>query len=120
MEATALMEAAGGPLVRVFEQIVQTRREILPKVDKPVYEDGRGITGWVGGHRVLIGNRDLLAAHQINPLTHEKEKKYTAGGKKGRKSGSGRTAGSAVYSHLSLRPSPGPGASAAGNPTVSA
>ncbi len=82
MEATALMEAAGGPLVSVFEQIVQTRREILPKVDKPVYEDGRGITGWVGGHRVLIGNRDLLAAHQINPLTHEKEKKYTAGGKK--------------------------------------
>ena len=82
MDATALMCAAGGPLVSVFDQIVKTRREVLPRVDKPVYEDGRGITGWVSGHRVLIGNRDLLAAHQINPPSHDYEEKYTVGGKK--------------------------------------
>src|SRR5699024_10929090 len=51
LEATSLMCAAGGPLVSVFDQIIKTRREILPKVDKPVYEDGRGLTGWVSGHR---------------------------------------------------------------------
>lgn len=82
LEATSLMCAAGGPLVSVFDQIIKTRREILPKADKPVYEDGRGLTGWVSGHRVLIGNRDLLAAHHIDPPTREFENKYTSGGKK--------------------------------------
>lgn len=82
MEATALMCAAGGPLVSVFDQIIKTRREILPRVDKPIYEDGRGVTGWVAGHRVLIGNRDLLVAHHIDPPSHEDEGKLTAGGKK--------------------------------------
>lgn len=82
LKATALMCAAGGPLVSVFDQIIKTRREILPRTDKPVYEDGRGVTGWVGGQKVLIGNRDLLAAHHIDPPSHEFEDKYTAGGKK--------------------------------------
>lgn len=82
LEATSLMCAAGGPLVSVFDQIIKTRREILPKADKPVYEDGRGLTGWVSGHRVLIGNRDLLAAHHIDPPSRDFENKYTAGGKK--------------------------------------
>lgn len=82
LEATSLMCAAGGPLVSVFDQIIKTRREILPKVDKPVYEDGRGLTGWVSGHRVLIGNRDLLAAHHIDPPSRDFENKYTSGGKK--------------------------------------
>lgn len=82
LEATSLMCAAGGPLVSIFDQIIQSRREILPKVDKPVYEDERGLTGWVSGHRVLIGNRDLLAAHHIDPPSREFENKYTAGGKK--------------------------------------
>lgn len=82
IEATALMCAAGGPLVSVFDQIIKTRREILPRVDKPIYEDGRGVTGWVAGHRVLIGNRDLLVAHHIDPPSHEDEGKLTAGGKK--------------------------------------
>lgn len=31
LEATALMCAAGGPLVSVFDQIIKTRREILPE-----------------------------------------------------------------------------------------
>lgn len=82
LEATSLMCAAGGPLVSIFDQIIQSRREILPKADKPVYEDERGLTGWVSGHRVLIGNRDLLAAHHIDPPSREFENKYTAGGKK--------------------------------------
>lgn len=82
LKATALMCAAGGPLVSVFDQIIKTRREILPRTDKPVYENGRGVTGWVGGQKVLIGNRDLLAAHHIDPPSHEFEDKYTAGGKK--------------------------------------
>lgn len=82
LEATSLMCAAGGPLVSVFDQIIKTRREILPKADKPVYEDGRGLTGWVSGHRVLIGNRDLLAAHHIDPPSRDFENKYTSGGKK--------------------------------------
>ena len=82
LEATALMCAAGGPLVSVFDQIIKTRREILPRVDKPVYEDGRGVTGWVSGHRVLVGNRDLLAAHQIDPPSHDFENRHTTNGRK--------------------------------------
>ncbi|MFR1478303.1 MAG: hypothetical protein ACLSB9_22760 [Hydrogeniiclostridium mannosilyticum] len=40
VDATGLMCAVGGPLSDLFSQIVQNRREILPKVENPLYEDG--------------------------------------------------------------------------------
>ena len=82
VDATALMCAVGGPLSDLFDQIIQSRRELLPKIDNVAYEDDKGVTGWVSGRRILIGNRSLMEAHGIEPPSRDYEEKYIQGGKK--------------------------------------
>lgn len=82
LDAAALLSHTGGTLSEIFDQVIQSRHEILPKVENDTYEDGKGITGWVSGHRLLIGNRELLLAHHITPPSLDYEKKYALGGKK--------------------------------------
>lgn len=65
LAAAGVMLSAGGPLAPVFENIIAGRKELLPKVDTLVYEEKMGISGWVNGDRVLIGNRTLLENHGI-------------------------------------------------------
>lgn len=81
VDATALMCAVGGPLSDVFDQIIKSRRDMLPKIDNPVYEDERGVIGWVSGRRILIGNRDLMSKYGIEPPSRDYEEKYLLGGK---------------------------------------
>ena len=82
LDAAALLNQTGGTLSEIFDEVIQSRRELLPKVENYTYEDGKGIVGWVSGHRLLIGSRDLLLAHHITPPSHDYEKKYVLGGKK--------------------------------------
>lgn len=82
MDATAVMCTLGGPLSDLFEQIVQHRRDILPKAENITYEDERGVTGWVGGRRTLVGTRRLLEQHGLTPPSRDYENKYLLGGKK--------------------------------------
>lgn len=82
LDAAALLNEMGGTLSEIFDQVIQSRRELLPKVESASYEDGKGIAGWVSGHRVLVGTRELLAAHDITPPSRDYEKKYSLGGKK--------------------------------------
>lgn len=81
VDATALMCSVGGPLSDVFDQIIKSHRDMLPKIDNPVYEDERGVIGWVSGRRILVGNRDLMAGHGIEPPSRDYEEKYLLGGK---------------------------------------
>jgi len=82
LDATALMCTVGGPLADVFDQIIKSRREILPKIGQPVYEDGKGVTGTVSGRQILIGTRELMQAHGIQPPSRDYEKKYIQSGKR--------------------------------------
>jgi hypothetical protein len=82
VDATALMCAVGGPLSDLFDQIIKSRRDMLPKIDNPVYEDNKGVTGWVSGRRILVGNRELMESHDIEPPSRDYEEKYISGGKK--------------------------------------
>ncbi|HEX2999952.1 MAG TPA: hypothetical protein VHR86_06930, partial [Armatimonadota bacterium] len=82
VDATALMCAVGGPLSDLFDQIIQSRRDMLPKIDNTVYEDGKGVSGWVSGRRIFVGNRALMESHGIEPPSHDYEEKYISGGKK--------------------------------------
>ncbi len=82
VDATALMCAIGGPLSDLFDQIIKSRRDMLPKIDNVTYEDDRGVTGWVSGRRILVGNRELMEAHEIEPPSRDYEEKYIHGGKK--------------------------------------
>ncbi len=72
----AIMYAVNGTMIHVFENIVQCSKSDLPRVENVIYESGLGLVGWVKDQRVLIGNRALLEAHNIEPPEQEMEDKY--------------------------------------------
>ena len=76
----AIMYAVNGTMIHVFENIVQCSKENLPRVDNVIYEDGKGLVGWISEQRILIGNRALLKAHNVEPPDQEIEDKYLARG----------------------------------------
>ena len=76
----AIMYAVNGTLTDVFEDMIHFNRDKLPKVESVIYEDGRGLVGWVKGSRVLIGNRELLAAHNITPPEPALEERHRKNG----------------------------------------
>lgn len=82
LDAAALMGTVGGPLSDLFDQIIKSRREILPKIGEPVYEDGKGVSGTVSGRQILIGTNELMRAHGIEPPSRDYEKKYIQSGKR--------------------------------------
>ncbi|MDD2361656.1 MAG: hypothetical protein PHH84_01665 [Oscillospiraceae bacterium] len=77
LDAAAVSIAAGGPLSSVFRRVVQNRTDILKEVDTLVYEHEMGMSGWVGGRRVLIGNRRLLENHGVDVPSRDYEARYT-------------------------------------------
>ncbi len=79
LDAAAVSIAAGGPLSSVFLRVIQNRTDILKEVDTLVYEQDMGLSGWVGGRRVLIGNRRLLENHGVDVPSRDYEARYTKG-----------------------------------------
>ena len=77
LDAAAVSIAAGGPLSSVFRRVIQDRTDILQDVDTLVYEQDMGMSGWVGGRRVLIGNRRLLENHGVDVPSRDYEARYT-------------------------------------------
>lgn len=76
---TALMCATGGPLSDLFDQIIKSHHDILPKIENLSYEDDKGVVGWVSGRRILVGNRDLMKGYGIEPPSRDYEEKYLLG-----------------------------------------
>ena len=72
----AVMYAVDGPMCGVFDNIVQCSKNMLPRVDSVVYEDNKGLVGWVQGQRILIGNRDLLESHNVKAPDQKLEERY--------------------------------------------
>ena len=81
LDATALTAAVGGTLSDLFSQIVKTRGEVLPHVERPVYEEGLGIAGTVSDRIILVGRGELLKRHGIDAPSHDYEEKYLRSGK---------------------------------------
>ena len=65
LDAAGLAIMADGPLASIFDEIIEGQHSILPEVDTLVYEEKMGISGWVSGNRVLIGNRLLMKNHGV-------------------------------------------------------
>lgn len=78
--ATAVICQFGGPLSPNFERLIHGKLSKLPRVDGEHFEEGKGIMGWVNGQRVLVGNRQLLRAHSIEPPTNSYEHPYLSQG----------------------------------------
>ncbi|MBR5272460.1 MAG: cation-translocating P-type ATPase [Clostridia bacterium] len=74
---TAALVCAENPLGAIFTTIIGGRQEILPEVEECNYEDGLGITAWIDGKRILVGNRDMMVHRGIDVLTPQNERKYT-------------------------------------------
>lgn len=81
LAASALMDAVGGPLCGVFEQVITENEESLPKAEEYSYEDERGIVGKVDGKRIYIGSKELLMSHKIEIPAKEEETQYSVGGR---------------------------------------
>ncbi len=66
MKAASLTEAINSPLAPLFQKIAGTGSGYsIPPSDSVKYEDRMGISGWVDGEMLFIGNRTLLTAHGI-------------------------------------------------------
>jgi len=74
--AATLSSTTEGPLNTVFDKIILGQKRMLDKVSDAVYEDGKGLIGWVNGKRIMVGNRELLKSHGIDPPSRDYEDKY--------------------------------------------
>ena len=64
--AAAMLTNSKGPLANVFDNaIIGNKAEILPEVEDLRYEERLGLSGWIRGEKVLIGNRNLLINHNM-------------------------------------------------------
>lgn len=76
LAAAAVLKEVNSPLAPVFNDALQESRMVLPDVESVMYEDQLGLVGWVGGERILVGNRDLMKKYSINVPQHNFEEKY--------------------------------------------
>ena len=67
-------------VLTLFSQIIQGKSDMLPKVDGIEQEDGKGVVGWVGGRRVLIGNGTLMEQYGMMSPSRDFEEKYNGDG----------------------------------------
>lgn len=77
--ASVLVESC--PTLReVFLAVIQGKSEMLFKVENLLEEPGRGSSAWVENNRVVIGTREMLQKHGIDPPPVELEIKSVQDG----------------------------------------
>ncbi len=81
LDAASVSIRAGGPLSHVFRRMILNKVDMLHDVDTLVYEQDMGLSGWVSGRRVLIGNRRLLDNHGIYIPSKDYEDRYAKDGR---------------------------------------
>lgn len=81
LDAASVICNTRSTLESIFMDVVQGDRKLLKPVDSIIYEDGMGLSAWVDGKRVLIGNRELMINHSIDIPSHDYENKYVGSGK---------------------------------------
>lgn len=81
LDAASVICEIEGTLSSVFTQIIGNNKKILKKVDSIVYEDAMGLSAWVDGKRVLIGNRELMINHGVSVPGKDYEQRFTKDGR---------------------------------------
>ena len=82
LDAASVILACDGIMSGVFLNMIGGNRSLLKKVDGLIYEDGMGLSAWVDGKRVLIGNGELMHNHEIDSPSRDYEARYTRDGRK--------------------------------------
>lgn len=81
LNAAAVTTSINSPLGHIFRRIARTSDDyVLPPADSVKYENRLGISGWVGDHSVLIGNRTLMETHGVSVPTIEVDRKILRSG----------------------------------------
>lgn len=68
--AAAVAAGTDSMLRKVFREEIERYEDKLPPAQNTVYEDKLGVSSYVGGCTVLLGNHDLLENHNV-PLPEE-------------------------------------------------
>ncbi|MBQ8027550.1 MAG: hypothetical protein IJ261_05485, partial [Clostridia bacterium] len=79
LTAASMLIAAGGPISSLFENVIMEHNELLLKVEELKYEERLGLSGWIRGRRIFVGNRKLLENHNIEIPMSVDESKYIRG-----------------------------------------
>ena len=79
LDAVSVLGSCDSPLTPLFREMVPDGH-ILQKVESLEYQDEMGLSAWVGGRRVLIGNRQLMDAYGVELPSEEWEERYTQNG----------------------------------------
>ena len=80
--AASLVVRSGGPLAMIFRRIIENKEDLLYEVDSLVYEQGMGLSGWVEGRRVFVGNGRLLQNHGVDVPSADFEARYAKDGRR--------------------------------------
>ncbi|MEI6579223.1 MAG: hypothetical protein WCN92_07130 [Eubacteriales bacterium] len=78
----AMIIKSGGPLADIFDKVIVCNRELLPPVKSLSFEDRLGLTAWIHGQKVFLGNRNMLVHHNIDVPPKGDEDKYKHDGRK--------------------------------------
>lgn len=81
IDAASVACSSSGILMDIFMEMIQHKTSLLKKVDSVIYEDKMGISAWVEGKKVLIGNRNLMLNHEITPPDISYENKFKQDGR---------------------------------------
>ncbi len=76
LDAASVVCSTQGMLSGVFTKIIGADKSMLHPVENTTYEDGMGLSAWVKGKRVLIGNRELMIHHGVEVPSTDYEKRY--------------------------------------------
>lgn len=76
LDSASVLVKVGSVLSGVFLRIISGRTDLLREVDSVAYEDGMGLSAWVGKKRVLIGNRELMLHYGVRVPSEEYERKF--------------------------------------------
>ncbi len=68
LTAASLSRHAGSVFSTIFNEVLQGKERRLYPVENYSYEDSMGLCGWIHSQRVLLGNRELMMAHNIEGL----------------------------------------------------
>lgn len=79
LTAASMLIAAGGPISSLFRNVIMEHNELLLDVEELKYEERLGLSGWIRGRRIFVGNRKLLENHNIEIPMSVDESKYVHG-----------------------------------------
>ena len=82
LTAASMILAVGGPIGSLLSNVVMGRKELLMPVERLIYEDRLGLSGWIQNRCVVLGNRRMMENHNIEIPREAKEARYARNGRR--------------------------------------